>query len=162
MMEKTPMPPATTAARQTPNRQRRIPAPKGMRSRTPLGIFQYLVMCAIAALDKRAYVIEIQDYFTNDIQLAVDAAQIYVTAKQLAKLGLLDTEMIPHPEDAGRPVKMYTITKEGDAAIAATARLLAAVMQPHGGISSHAPRTTATRPVATSKRVRPRTKSDRG
>ena len=44
-------PPATTGL-PSRNRQRRKPNPKGLRS--PLGIFQYLVMRGFAALDKRS------------------------------------------------------------------------------------------------------------
>lgn len=155
MLERTTMPPANPGL-PAGKRQRPKPAPKGLRTRTPLGIFQYLVMCAIRALDNRAYVIEIQDHFVHDIKLAVDTAQIYVTAKQLAKLGLLDTEMIRLPEDDRRPVKMYTITKRGDAAIAATEQLLAAALNSSGVENSNDGRKKTTPPVAKS-RVRPRT-----
>lgn len=151
-------PPATTGL-PSRNRQRRKPNPKGLRS--PLGIFQYLVMRGFAALDKRAYVVEVQDYLTYDIKLAVDTAQVYVTAKRLEDMGHLSTKMVPHPEDAGRSVKMYTITKQGDAAIVATAQLLAAVLEVKGGTNSDARTTKATPRVATSKRVRPRPTTDR-
>lgn len=102
---------------------------RGMQA--PLATFQYIVFRAVQRLGRHAaYGMAVEDYITShlpDLAKKIDAAQIYITAKRLKKLGYLDAHDGQPSNQSRHTVTFYSVTAQGVRAADEAAAFYAAI-----------------------------------
>ena len=88
----------------------------------PLGLFSYLVMASIPKLKDKAFGLRITEYLIDELKTLIDPGQVYLTLKRLEARHLIRKE-VPRGEAAGN-VTLYSVTKDGEQALAKTERYI--------------------------------------
>lgn len=89
---------------------------------SPLGLFSYLVMASIPKLKHNAFGLRITEYLIDELKTLIDPGQVYLTLKRLEGRHLIRKDVLRR--EAAGDVSVYTVTKSGEQALAATHRYI--------------------------------------
>lgn len=95
-----------------------------MPKRDFLGEFEHLVMLAIARAGGEIAGAEIHTSLERVARRDASLPAIYVTLARLERKGYLRSREDVPPERGGRPRRLFTVTRAGDAALRRTRRAL--------------------------------------
>jgi len=98
-----------------------------------LGEFEIYVMLALAHLRAEAYGVTIRQEIERRTGRAVAIGAVYATLSRLQDKGLVDHELsAPLPVQGGRARKYFSLTGDGERALAHAASMLTRMMQGWG------------------------------
>lgn len=91
---------------------------------SPLGLFSYLVMASIPHLKNEAFGLRITEFLIDELKTLIDPGQVYLTLKRLEarRPSLIRKEAT---RTGAHPSTLYSVTKEGEQALAKTERYIA-------------------------------------
>jgi len=90
-----------------------------------IGLFEHLVLEAVAAVEARAYGSRVYEKARELADKEVNAGYIYLTLNRLHKKGYLTAiDAKPTGERGWQPTKIYKLTADGSAALEASVKTL--------------------------------------
>lgn len=91
-----------------------------MKTPTPLGEFEQVVLLAILRLEDDAYGVTIREEIHACTRRAVSPGAIYTTLERLEQKGyVVAREGAPTPQRGGRAKRLYKVTRAGKSSLAA-------------------------------------------
>jgi len=91
-----------------------------------LGEFEHLVLLALIRLEDNAYGMTIRQVIQGRTDRRVPIGQVYAALERLEAKGYLASRVAePEPIRGGRSKKLYTLTHEGESALAQARRMMA-------------------------------------